>query len=334
MIATRTRIAASQCSIALDEHRQEFQEEVLRGLSAPEKTLPCKYFYDQAGSRLFEEICSLPEYYLTRAELEILERHAPEIANCLGAECVLIEYGSGASLKTRLLLDHLESPAAYVPIDVSREQLRSSAAAIARDYKGIEVRPICGDFTRVDRIPLNSDSSRPRVVYFPGSTIGNFHFPDAAQLLRRTARLCNHGGGLLLGADLKKDPRVLTAAYNDGRGTTAAFNLNLLARINRELDANFRTEQFWHYAPYNPTAGRMEMHLVSQCAQSVSVGNRTFRFAEGESIRTECSYKYSPGDLVRLAECAGFEVRQVWTDRQRAFCLSYWSVKPRRAVEA
>jgi dimethylhistidine N-methyltransferase len=303
-----------------------FRADVVRGLSARPKELPCKYFYDEEGSRLFEQICRLPEYYLTDTELTIMRRHAAEMTDLLGTQCLLIEYGSGSSQKTRLLLDRLAAPAGYVPIDISRESLRQSAAALGREYPRLEVRPVHGDFTAPLALPPVATAPRQRVVYFPGSTVGNFTPEEAVALFRQTAQLCGPDGGLLLGADLKKDPRVLTLAYSDSVGVTAAFNRNLLARVNRELGADFHVEQFWHHAFYDPAHGRMEMHLVSAREQHVHVSGVEFAFAEGESVRTEYSHKYSPADLHTLAAASGFAVRQTWTDERHYFAVQFWRV--------
>ncbi len=300
-----------------------FRADVLRGLSASAKFLPSKYFYDEAGSRLFDRICELEEYYPTRTELAIMERHADEMADLAGPDCLLVEYGSGSSVKSRLLLDRLNAPAAYVPVDISREHLLTSAAALARAYPHLEVLPVCADFTRPLELPVPGRTARRRVIYFPGSTIGNFTPDEALNLLRATAHLGGPGSGLLLGVDLKKDPHILHAAYNDRHGVTAAFNRNVLARINRELGADFDLERFWHAAFYNAPDGRIEMHLVSQADQRVRVGSRIFFFAEGETIRTEYSYKYSPADLRRLAAAAGYTVRHTWTDEREQFCVAY-----------
>jgi dimethylhistidine N-methyltransferase len=301
----------------------DFRADVLSGLAAPEKTLSCKYLYDQAGSQLFERICALPEYYPARTELAILRRHSAEMAELLGPDCLLLEYGSGSSTKTRLLLDHLDRPAGYVPIDISREHLRASARALARDYVDLEVRPVCADFTAPLTLPSPTRPARTRVVYFPGSTIGNFVPAVAQTLLQETARLCGSGGALLLGADLKKDPRLLHAAYNDRQGVTAAFNLNLLVRINRELSADFQIDRFCHYALYNPRAGRIEMYLLSRIAQRASVAGHEFFFAEGEAICTEYSHKYSLADLHTMAQRAGFAVDRIWTDELNYFGVLY-----------
>jgi len=321
------------CNIAHTQHdvapstADGFLADVLRGLSTRHKHLPCKYFYDEAGSRLFERICSLPEYYPTRAELEILARDGRQIAARIGPNCLLVEFGSGSGIKTRVLLDRLAAPAAYIPVDISREQLLASARALVRDYPGLEVRPVCADFTLPFEIPPIGSAARKRVVYFSGSTIGNFPPDKARQLLRQTARLCGAGGGMLLGADLKKDPRLLHAAYNDGQGVTAAFNLNLLVRINRELGADFRVEHFWHHALYNPRKGRIEMHLVSSIDQRVRIADHQIFIAEGEPICTEYSYKYSVADLNELAAASGFAVEQLWIDESRCFCVLYLAVR-------
>jgi len=304
----------------------QFRADVLRGLRAPQKWLPCKYFYDDTGSELFERITELEEYYPTRTERAIMERHAAEMAALLGEGCLLIEYGSGSSNKTRLLLNHLREPAGYVPVDVSGEHLLRSARILAAVYPGVEVLPLCGDFTRPLSLPVPRKPVRRRVVYFPGSTIGNFNQDEAAALLRRTARLCGRGGVMLLGADLRKDPHVIEAAYSDEKGVTAAFNLNLLARINRELGADFDLDQFAHRAFYSTARGRIEMHLVSRREQRVRVGGETFFFLAGESIHTENSYKYSLGGLSDLAEAGGFEVERGWTDQALFFSVQYLTV--------
>lgn len=318
-----------------------FLADVQHGLRASPKQLPCKYFYDAAGARLYERICDLPEYYLNRLGLAIMERHAAEMAELLGPRCLLIEYGSGNGATTRLLLDQLREPAGYVPIDMSREQLLESAQALTARYPELAVRPVCADFTQSDDLPEQASrrvypgsaaTGEPprlsrRCVYFAGSTIGNFTPEETVQLLRQTARRCGPGGGLLLGADLKKDPAVLHAAYNDSQGVTAAFNLNLLARINRELGADFQVERFWHHAIYHPGAGRIEMYLVSQCAQKVRLAGEEFAFDEGEAILTEVSYKYNLEHLRATSAVAGFTWQRVWTDDRRYFSVIYLTVQ-------
>ncbi len=305
----------------------QFRADVLRGLCTPKKQLPCKYFYDEVGSALFEQITELDEYYPTRTELAIMEQHAAEMARLLGPRCLLIEYGSGSSVKTRRLLDHLRDPAGYVPIDVSGEHLRRSARVLGEKYPSIEVLPLCADFTRPLGLPACRKAAARRAVYLPGSTLGNFT-PDAAlALLRQTAALCGRGGGLLLGIDMRKAPRVIEAAYNDRRGVTAAFNRNILVRINRELGADFDVEQFAHRAFYNAAQGRIEMHLVSRREQVVRVGGLPFFFAKGESIHTENSYKYTFLDLADLAVAGGFATEGVWEDERRYFCVVYLTLR-------
>lgn len=301
-----------------------FRREVLRGLRREPKELPCKYFYDERGSRLFEEICELEEYYLTRTELAIIRRHVAAMAACLGPGCCLIEFGSGSSRKTRLLLDHMEAPAAYLPLDISETALEASARALAAEHPGLNVLSVCADFTHPFDLP-ELPAAR-RAVYFPGSTIGNFGPPEAGRLLRRIRRLCGRGGGLLIGYDLKKDTAVLEAAYNDRRGVTAEFNLNLLRHINRELGADFALDAFRHLAFYNAEQGRIEMHLVSTRPQTVRIGRARIDLAEGERIRTEYSYKYAVEEFSALAATAGLEPRQTWTDPARLFCVQYLTV--------
>jgi dimethylhistidine N-methyltransferase len=310
----------------------QFRADVLRGLSAPAKELPCKYFYDEAGSALFERITELEEYYLTRTELAILRRHAAEMAGLLGERCLLVEYGSGSSSKTRLLLDRLRAPTGYVPIDVSAAHLSHSAATIAAEYPHVEVLPVCADFTRPLELPAPRVLPARRVVYFPGSTVGNFTPEETVALLRQTAALCGPGGAMLLGADLQKDRRVLEAAYDDREGVTAAFNRNLLVRINSELGADFAVDQFAHRAFYNAAEGRIEMHLVSRRDQWAHVGRVGFFFAAGESVRTEYSYKYRLRDLHELAEAGGFEVGRFWTDEREYFSVHYLTVARRPAA--
>jgi dimethylhistidine N-methyltransferase len=305
---------------------QQFRADVLRGLRRPSKELPCKYFYDEAGSRLFEEICDLEEYYLTRTELKIMRRHAAEMAGLLGPDCLLIELGSGSSLKTRLLLDELPRPAGYVPVDVSQELLLRTAQRLSASYPGLEVLPVCADFTGNFRLPVPEGHPARRVVYFPGSTLGNFGPPEAAELLSRMAGLCGRGGALLLGIDLQKDVGVLEAAYNDRRGVTAAFNLNLLARINRELGADFALDAFRHHAIYDRRLGCIEMHLISLRAQQVRLGDDVIRFAEGESIRTERSYKYNGEEFRAWVRRCGLGVEKVWLDEQKYFAVLYLTV--------
>ncbi|MEW5791355.1 MAG: L-histidine N(alpha)-methyltransferase [Pseudomonadota bacterium] len=305
----------------------DFRRDVLDGLGRTRKALAAKYFYDEYGSLLFERICDTEEYYPTRTEAGILQAHATEIAETVGADCALIEYGSGSSRKTPLLLDALGQPAAYVPIDICKEQLLLSAARLAASRPGLEVVAICADYTQLQQLPAAAGlQDARRVIFFPGSTIGNCTPAQAAHLLRSAAGLLGAGGGMLIGVDLKKDPRVLHAAYNDAQGVTEAFNLNLLTRINRELHANFDVTAFRHCAFYHEEHGRVEMHLQSLAAQMITVGGATFPFLEGETIHTENSYKYGIREFQELAASAGFVPARVWTDPERLFSLHYLTV--------
>jgi dimethylhistidine N-methyltransferase len=303
-----------------------FRRDVLHGLARPRKTLPCKYFYDEAGSRLFEEICELDEYYLTRCELEILARHGPAMADAAGAGCVLVEFGSGSGRKTRLLLDRLRRPVAYVPVDINGDQLARSAARLRPRYPGLVVAPVCADFAAPFAVPAAAGGGR-RVVYFSGSTIGNFRPPEVVRLLAGMARLAGPDGALLIAVDLKKDRGVLERAYNDRQGVTSAFNLNLLCRINRELGADFDPTRFRHHAPYNERRGRVEMHLVSKAAQAVHLGGACFPFREGETICTEHSYKYGLDEFRALAARVGLAVELVWTDANGWFGVQWLAAR-------
>ncbi|BDG07933.1 L-histidine N(alpha)-methyltransferase [Anaeromyxobacter paludicola] len=300
-----------------------FAADLVEGLSRPAKELPAKYFYDERGSRLFDLICELPEYYPTRTELDIMETWGGEMAALLGPRCVVVEYGSGSSLKTRVLLRELDRPAGYVPVDISREPLLAAAAALRERFPAIPIRPVCGDFTAHLALPLEGLQPARRAVYFPGSTIGNFHPPEAVGLLRHIASQAGPGGALLIGVDLRKDPAVLEAAYNDRLGVTAAFNLNLLARANRELGADFDLDRFRHRAFFDRVRSRIEMHLVSVGRQEVHALGRAFRFEDGESIHTESSYKYGPGEFVALAARAGFRQGGLWVDDERLFSVHF-----------
>ena len=301
-----------------DRLRQMVEREALSGLRAEPKTLPPKLFYDAEGARLFERLCLEPEYYVTRTELAILQAALGEIAEQVGPRAALIEYGSGAGLKVRLLLGALESPAAYVPIDISCEQLELVASEISASFPGVDVTPLCADFTQPIRLPSTLRRTRP-VAFFPGSTIGNFHPTEAAAFLRRVRRTLGPGGTLILGIDRVKDQLALERAYDDAAGVTAAFNLNMLARLNRDIDATFDLAAFSHRAVWNAAASRIEMHLVSRCAQTISVAGAPIHFAEGETIWTECSYKYDDESLAVLAEGGGFAIERRWTDRDDRF---------------
>jgi len=292
-----------------------FLEDVVSGLSLPQKALPPKYFYDAQGSRIFERICRLPEYYLTRAEMALTRGHIGAIAAFAGSGCELIEYGSGEGLKTRLLLRALR-PRLYVPVDISQAALERAAQRLAREFPGLRIAPVNGDFSRPLRIL--SGARRQRVVYFPGSTIGNLT-PQEAHAFLAMSRA--QAARMLVGVDLKKDANVLHAAYNDARGVTAAFNLNLLARINRELGGDFQLKRFSHYAFYNAPLGRIEMHLVSLADQEARVAGHRFQLRRGESIHTENSYKYAADEFRALAARAGFTGKKLWMDRRGLFAL-------------
>ena len=305
---------------------ETFLDEVQAGLRMAPRRLPCKYFYDQRGSRLFDQICELDEYYLTRTELSIMRRYAPEMTEQIGPGVMLIEYGSGSSVKTRILLGHLLDPVSYVPVDISRKHLQEAADRLSLAYPDIEVLPVCADFTEEFELPVSARVPSHNAVYFPGSTIGNFQPDVAIEMLSRIAPLCGTGGGLLIGIDLHKDTPTIEAAYNDARGVTAEFNLNLLHRINRELDGDFDLDQFEHYASYNVDLGRVEIHLVSQCDQRVTIGDESFDFDKNESICTEYSHKYTVEGFAAMAADAGLTLRRTWTDDDRHFAVLHFAV--------
>jgi L-histidine Nalpha-methyltransferase len=298
----------------------DFADALLAGLRSEPKRISCKYFYDSEGSRLFEKVCGIPEYYPTRTELALLRRHAREMAALIGAEAEIVEFGAGAGEKIRPLLDVLERPRAYLPIDISGAYLAGIAAQLRDEYPALEIRPIIADFTRNIALPVAPGLRR--VGFFPGSTIGNFEPQEAREFLANAATLLR-GGGLLVGVDLVKDPNALHAAYNDPAGVTAAFNKNLLVRANREAGANFELARFAHYAFYNPMQRRIEVYLVSGAAQRVTLCGRSIAFAEGEAIHTEWSYKYTVEDFRALAASAGFAPRAVWCDAERLFSI-HW----------
>lgn len=304
-----------------EPEREQLLQDALAGLHASPKQLPCKYFYDEQGSALFEQICELPEYYPTRTELAIMRKHASEMAECLGARCLLIEYGSGSGAKTRLLLDQLVSPAAYVPVDISREHLVATARLLASDYPDLEILPVCADFTKPFGLPIPARPPERHAVYFPGSTIGNFTRRRAIELLQNVAALCGKTGIFLIGVDLVKDRATLERAYDDASGVTAEFNRNLLRRLNRELGADFVPERFAHRAVWVEDAGRIEMHLVSDSEQQVHLGSEIISFSPGESICTEHSHKYTLASFSALAAEAGFRVEHVWTDSEGLFSV-------------
>ncbi|MEI9992418.1 MAG: L-histidine N(alpha)-methyltransferase [Rhizomicrobium sp.] len=299
-----------------------FRDALLEGLFKTPKRIPAKFFYDEAGSALFERITALPEYYPTRTELSILTGNVREIAALIGADAELVEFGAGSLRKVRILLDALKSPRAYLPIDISGDYLMDVAATLRDDYPGLRVRPVIADFTRAVALGPLTAGARHRAGFFPGSTIGNLGRADAVAFLRQARQTLN-GGGLLIGVDLVKDPAILHAAYNDAEGVTEAFNKNLLVRANREADADFDLSRFAHYACYNPLKQRIEMYLVSLAAQRVRVAGEIATFAEGEAIHTEDSHKYTVDGFRALAAEAGFVQRRVWTDPARLFSVQW-----------
>jgi dimethylhistidine N-methyltransferase len=312
--------------INLQPDAAQFLADVLAGLRAPQKQFPCKYFYDERGSQLFDEICELDEYYLTRTEDAIIRGHVREMADQIGPGVMLVEYGSGSSTKTRALLDCLIDPVAYVPVDISREHLARTATWLSRAYRQIEILPVCADFTKPFQLPRSRRTPTHSAVFFPGSTIGNFLPGEARDMLVQLAAMCGTGGGLLIGIDLQKDPRVIEAAYNDARGVTAEFNRNVLRRINRELDADFDVDQFAHRAVYDARLGRVELSLVSQRHQCATVGGQAFEISAGERIVTEYSHKYTVAGFAEMAAAAGLTLRRHWTDAQRRFAVLHFAL--------
>lgn len=302
--------------------REQFRNAVLAGLKAKPRAIPARFLYDARGSALFDSICELPEYYLTRTETAILARNAAEISRLAGPQCILIEFGSGSSVKSRLLLDAMPTLDAYVPIDISREHLDGTVARLRSDYPGLRVEAVCADYMALDHLPDAIDGAR-RIGFFPGSTIGNLTPEEATSFLRRVRRLLGDDGALILGVDLKKDRRRLHDAYNDAAGVTAQFTLNLLRRMNRELDATFDLAAFAHDASYNPAESRIEIYLRSLRAQTVSVAGHRFAFEEGERVHAEYSYKYDDASLAALAGSGGFAVKRTWTDPEGLFAVAW-----------
>ena len=307
-----------------DHHPEQadFYTDVIQGLQKDQKRIPPKYFYDQKGSELFDQICVTDEYYPTRTELSILKDNASEIADNIGPECLLVEPGSGSSYKVRTLLDTLK-PQAYVPMDISKTYLIEAASRLSADYPWLEVHASCIDFTDQLHLPEVLPEEAKKVAFFPGSSIGNFEPADAVHFLADVADMVGEDGGLLIGVDLKKDRGILDAAYNDEQDVTARFNLNLLTRINKELNGEFDLARFEHHAFYNELQGRIEMHLVSNVEQQVVVDDVLIQFDRGESIHTENSYKYSIAEFQQLARQAGFTADMVWTDERDLFSLHY-----------
>ena len=302
-----------------EQQTSPFVRDVIDGLSQPQKSLPPKYFYDAAGSELFDQITRLPEYYPTRTELGILRQRGAEIAASLPADAALIEFGAGSTTKVRLLLNECEF-GAYVPVDISGDYLNAQARALRQDFPRLDVYPVTADFTAPFALP-EAVEAMPKVGFFPGSTLGNFEPKEASAFLSTARAILQDGAEMLIGIDLEKDERRLHAAYNDGAGVTAKFNLNLLIRINRELGANFDVSAFTHRAIYNRELHRIEMHLVSRTAQTVRILGRSFAFRAGETIHSENSYKYSLDRFAALARSAGWTPRKSWLDAEKLFSV-------------
>ncbi|CAM5537578.1 L-histidine N(alpha)-methyltransferase [Rhodanobacter lindaniclasticus] len=318
--------SAQTCGLRDDERRppaSELLEVARRGLALKPKRLPSWLFYDERGSALFEQICEQPEYYLTRCEIALMDEHAGDIADSLGSDVRLVEYGSGSGRKTRMLLRHLHQPVSYVPVEISPEPLQQSVQRLTREFPQLPSQPLYADFSKPLRLPIPPRAPRRTVLYFPGSTIGNFEAHDAVALLRKMRNEMGDAGGILIGVDLKKDPVVIEAAYNDAAGVTAEFTLNMLARLNREIGSDFDLAAFAHRARYNPMAGRIETHIVSRREQQVAIGRHKVRLGADETIQVEYSCKYSLEDFAALADKAGLAVQRVWTDSQRMFSVQY-----------
>jgi len=300
----------------------EFLHDVIVGLSKPRKELASKYFYDARGSVLFDRICELDEYYLTRTEILLLKKHAAEITSLMGSQTHMIEFGSGSSTKIRILLDAANELASYIPVDISRDHMMESSAAIAKEYPKLKVIPVYADFTKKFHLPQETHEGAC-IGFFPGSTIGNFTPDQTREFLSHTADLLGTEGALIIGVDLKKNKTVINSAYNDEGGITAAFNLNILHRINRELEGTFNLDSFKHHAHYNECEGRVEMQLISTCNQTVHVSGHSFDFTDQETIHTENSYKYSIMEFCELSRRAGYEPYRTWTDTERLFSVHY-----------
>jgi dimethylhistidine N-methyltransferase len=307
----------------LEPRSDAILEDVIAGLSVCPKSLPSKYFYDARGSKLFDEICTLDEYYPTRTELSILETHIEDIVSSLGDSVILVEYGSGSSIKTRLLLEAIPETAAYVPIDISREHLIDASVQLKNLFPDLTVLPVCADYSQVISLDLDDAADGRISVFFPGSTIGNFSREHAVQFMSRVHQLVGVGGGMLIGVDLVKDERLLHAAYNDSKGVTAAFNKNMLSHINDRLGSSFLPSAFDHRAFYDPVMQRIEMQLVSRVDQRVRVNGNSIQFCKGEAVRTEYSHKYCLDQFERMSTEAGFVTEKVWLDENEHFAVQY-----------
>lgn len=310
---------------SLDQDEDDFLCSVREGLRQRPKTIPPKYFYDAHGSHLFDLICSTPEYYHTRTETRILERHGAEMAEMIDPACTLIELGSGSAIKTPLILQHLAHDAVYVPIDICEPHLLNSTRRLQAMFPKLRMQPLCADYHQLPGHVIKRHAGKRQVVFFPGSTIGNCTPDEAVKLLKRVADLVGPSGGLLIGVDAKKSTETLNAAYNDAAGHTAAFNINLLTRMQNELGAQLDADQFAHHAYYNEPHGRIEMHLVSRCKQAIRLDGESFEFDEGESIHTENSYKYTAQEFRQLARTAGWHLQSTWHDENELFNVHYLS---------
>ena len=305
-----------------EDRAEEILFEVIKGLSKPQKSLPSKLFYDEKGSKLFDEICELDEYYPTRTETKIMNDNIEEMASHIGDECVLVELGSGSSVKIRFLIDHLPTLAAYIPVDISSNHLINSTEDLKSDHPDLVVYPLNADYTKYFKLPSISVSYKTIDAFYPGSTIGNFTPKEAKAFLKRIVKTCGKNSGLLIGVDLKKDTEILNAAYNDGKGVTAEFNLNILKHINEELDADFDVKNFTHYAFYNEEFGRIEMHLISSKEQCVSISGHKSYLKKEETILTEYSYKYSLDGFAKLVKGI-YNIENVWVDENKLFSVQF-----------
>jgi len=300
-------------------------QEIISGLQQTEKMISPKYFYDERGSQLFDQITTLPEYYPTETELSIMRENIAEIAGLIGPQASLIEYGSGSSRKTRVLLEHLNQQAVYVPVDISEEHLLESARQLRSEFAGLEILPVVADFTKRFALPSPTVMPLRNIVYFPGSTIGNFTYAAASDLLEVMYHEAGENGAMLIGVDLQKDPRIIERAYNDSAGVTAEFNLNMLRHLNREYGSDFDLDSWSHEARYNESEGRVEIRLINTSMQTVRIGQEQVIIDTGEGILTEYSHKYTLAGFAKMAEQAGFEVARVWTDANDLFSVQYCS---------
>lgn len=312
--------------IDLEPSSESFLDAVVKGLSAAPKTLPAKFFYDEKGSGLFAEITALPEYYPTRTEMKLLQKIGAELKGLIPKGSKLVEFGSGSTEKVRILIDTVEHFTTYIAIDISGDYLKAEAEDLASDHPGLDIVAICADYTKLNALPGGMKGGDDCTGFFPGSTIGNMTPDEAVRFLAQIAKLLGPGAGLVIGADLKKDPAILNAAYNDAKGTTAAFNMNMLERINAELGGDFDLGQFRHRAFYNDKKGRIEMHLESLKDQTVTISGHAFRFKKGETIHTENSYKFTREEFASLAGKAGFRAVKYWQDEDALFSIHFLQV--------